>query len=383
MIAKEKREHVKTEIAQLREQFSGTSVEDFREGDWLIRLIRQVLANRSENVSAEYFQDKYQGLDNRRIAYRLVSTSAQYTAAAGAVAGAAVSFGQLATVVTSGGSWAIAGTSLIGELAYITRQQINLIYDIGILLEADLDIDDPEDIMTILWFALGVNIYEHTSRIFLRNMGPRGAEYMGRKLLRGGLRDAMQQALKQFGGKVLARKLTERSVLKLIVPGVNMGVAWYMNRGFTKKLGHQAIDRLKHRSLIVRPLDSLMEMDRAVQLLALSILYHVGILDEPKDINSQLVEMYAVNTQKLGVGNYGAECQQLQEWNYMTYVDFLNQVRMLAPIDASEPLSDVGIAAYLLSESGESARRKLEGLASALSYDGMDRRIQFIQDRYM
>ena len=55
MIAKEKREHVKTEITQLREQFSSTSVEDFREGDWLIRLIRQVLAKRSENVSPEYF----------------------------------------------------------------------------------------------------------------------------------------------------------------------------------------------------------------------------------------------------------------------------------------------------------------------------------------
>jgi len=376
----EKSEEVKGKIDELRGQLGEMSAEEFREGTWLVKLIRRVLKNRSEKVSAEYFQEKYKGLDNERIAHQLTKTSAQYTGAAGAVAAAAVSAGELSTVVSGGASWAVVGSSLTGELGYITQRQIKLVHDIALLLEADLDTEDPEDVMALLWLALDVNIYEEVSNLVLK-AGPRGAAYLGRKALRRGIREALQQAVTKYGGTALARKLTERSLLKLIVPGINMPIAYGVNRWFTGKLGRKAIGRLRHRSLMVRPLRDLGEDDRLAQLLVLPILFHVGISDEPKDLDSRLVEMQAVTTRKIKVTD--EEDEQIRDWIEVPYEDFLARVDEVASPDVEEPLLDAGVGAHLLSTRNSASREKLDALASVLNVDGIDDRIEFMRDRYL
>ncbi len=380
MFGKEERQEVEEEIAELRDQFGDMSPEEFRKGNWLVQLIRQVLSKRSKNVSAEYFEEKYPGLDDLRTAHQLKDTAAKYTGAAGAAAAAAVSAGELSTVVSGGTSWALVGSSMMGELAYITQRQIKLIYDLSLILNAELDTDDPEDAMAILWLALDVNIYEEASN-FLLKAGPRGAAYLGRKTLRKGLREAMQKALSKFGGTALARKLTERSLLKLIVPGINMPIAYGVNKWFTKKLGNKAIGRLKHRSLMVEPLREMDDAERVTKLLVLPILFHVGISPESKDINSRLVEMQAVTTRKIGVRE--EENDQIRDWINMTYDAFLERVDVAVSDGEAEPLRDVGVGAHLLSTADEASREKLDDLADVLDAAEVDGRIQFMEDRYL
>jgi hypothetical protein len=319
-------------------------------------------------------------LDDLRTAHRLKDTAAKYTGAAGAAAAAAVSAGELSTVVSGGTSWALVGSSMMGELAYITQRQIKLIYDLSLILNAELDTDDPEDAMAILWLALDVNIYEEASNFLLKAV-PRGAAYLGRKTLRKGVREAMQKALSKFGGTALARRLTERSLLKLIVPGINMPIAYGVNNWFTKKLGNKAIGRLKHRSLMVEPLRDMDNADRVTKLLVLPILFHVGISPESKDINSRLVEMQAVTTRKIGVRE--EENDQIRDWINMTYGAFLERVDVAVSDGEAEPLRDVGVGAHLLSTADEVSREKLDDLADVLNADEVDSRIQFMGDRYL
>jgi len=381
MFGKDKREEVKEDIRQLKEQFGDMSPSNFKKGDWLVQLIRKVLENHSEKVSAEYFRSKYTGLDNERIAYRLTKTSAQYTGAAGAAAAAAVSAGELSTAVSGGTSLAVVGSSMIGELTYITQQQIKLIHDVGLVLEADINTDDPEDVMALLWLALDVNIYEEASNIALK-AGPRGVAYLGRKALRRGVREGMKQAVAKFGGAKLARKLTERTILKLVVPGINMPIAYGVNRWFTKKLGKKAIGRLKHRSLMVYPLRRLDTEHRNVQLLTLPIIYHVGIADEPKDIDSRLIEMQAVTARKLGITE--SEDEQTRDWIAEPFDVFLRDVAEETVGEAHEALLDVGIGAHLLSKAETASGEKLRELASCLEYEAaVEERIEFIEDRYV
>ena len=380
MFGKAKREEVKQEIAQLREQFGDISVEEFKEGGWLVQLIQTVLQRRSKKVSAEYFRKKYRCVDNERVAYRLKKTAAKYTGASGAVAAAAVSAGELSTFVSGGATWAVVGSSMVGELAYITQRQVKLIHDIAVVLEADLNTEDPEDVMALLWLALDVDIYEKASGVFLK-AGPRGAAYLGRKALRNGMRQAMQQVAKKFGGTVLARKLTERTLLKLIVPGINMPIAYGVNRWFTNKLGNKAIERLKHRSLMVRPLRQMEDADRLSQLLTLPILFHVGISDEPKDIDSRLVEMQAVTARKMQVTD--DEDDTLRDWVDTTYESFLERVDVAVSPNTATALLDVGVGAHLLSESNGKSREKLDALARVLDAGNVNDRIRFMRKRYL
>lgn len=380
MFGKEERQEVEKEIAELRDQFGDMSPEEFRKGNWLVQLIRKVLSKRSKNVSAEYFEEKYPGLDDLRTAHQLKDTAAKYTGAAGAAAAAAVSAGELSTVVSGGTSWALVGSSMMGELAYITQRQIKLIYDTSVILNAELDTDDPEDAMAILWLALDVNIYEEASNLLLKT-GPRGAAYLGRKALRKGLREAMQKALSKFGGTALARKLTERSLLKLIVPGINMPIAYGVNNYFTKKLGDKAIGRLKYRSLMVKPLRDMSDAGRVTKLLVLPVLFHVGVAEEPKDINSRLVEMQAVTSRKIGVRE--EENEQVRHWINMTYDAFLEHVDVAVHDGEAEPLRDAGVGAHLLSAAHEASREKLDALANVLDVNEVDSRIQFMEDRYL
>lgn len=152
-------------------------------------------------------------------------------------------------------------------------------YDISVLLNARLDKDDPEDILTIFWFALGVNLWEDATNVLLK-AGPRSAEYLGRKALRSGIRAAMQKVITRFGGTKLAQKLTEKALLKLIVPGINIPVAVTINRHFTKKLGKRAINNFKIRGASIKSIDNLMSFDRSNLMIAVAMIYHVGIIDE-------------------------------------------------------------------------------------------------------
>src|SRR5690606_1332050 len=86
----------------------------------------------------------------------------------------------------------------------------------------------------------------------------------------------------RVGGQQLARKITEKALLKLLVPGINIIVAASINKIFTNKLGKQAIKTFNNRSLAIDSLEQLTKYDRSFQLLAVPLIYHVGIHDITK-----------------------------------------------------------------------------------------------------
>ncbi len=242
---------VKNQIEQFRKMFRENPIKEMQEGTWFTKLLQRLITDHAAKVNGDYFKKKYIGLNNENIANQLTKTTANYAAIAGGITAAAASAAELSEAVSAGATTAAVVVSLIGEISYISYLQLKLVYDISIVCDARLDKDDPEDILTIFWAALGVNIWEDVSSALLK-AGPRSAEYLGRKALRAGVRKAMVSVATRLGGAQLAKKITEKALLKLIVPGVNIPITALADRSFTKVLGKKAITTFKSRGVAIR-----------------------------------------------------------------------------------------------------------------------------------
>lgn len=357
-------EEVKREIEKFRREFGDNPIKHMKEGTWFAKVVQRVLTEHANEVNAEFFIKKYPGLDKERIANKLIETTSQYAGITGSVAAAAVTASELSTLITGGWSWAVLGASLIGEISYTAYLQLKLVYDISVILDAKLDQNDPEDMLTVFWYALGINIWEDVTNTVMK-VGPRSVEYLGRKALRAGVRDALQKVLAKLGGQKLAQKLTEKAILRLAVPGINMPIAYLINKKFTKQLGKSAISNLKHRGIAIRPLERLMMQSREFQLYVLPTVYHVGISDEPKDISSLVIEMQDTCCRKLCLTD--GEENIISNLLDLEYDDFCQLLSGIDNIEATENLLEIAISAYALSKAANKNLEKIKFYAQSLN----------------
>ena len=340
-----------------------SELQEVREGTWFTRVLQRVLTAHRENVSAEFFKKKYPGLDNERVAHRLISAAAHHAGIAGGSAAAAISAAELGAVETAGASLAVAVSSFAAELTSTTYIQLKMVYDIALVLEVPFDLNDPEDLMTIFWYALGVQKWEEVVSL-VRQGGPRSAEYLGRKALRHGVRKGMQKVAQNFGGQKLARKITEKALLRLFVPGVNIPIAYFFDRRFTKKLGKTAIGRLMHRAAVVGPTSRLLKLPRDLRLLAVALIYQIGIQDEAPDIASRVIEMQDTATRRFAITSI--EEQRLDDLIEQSFGEFVTTIASDCPEEAKPDIIELAMIAATLSNAAETAGDKLERVAGAL-----------------
>ena len=355
----------KEQITKFREMFKDNPIKQVKEGTWFLKVIQLVLTEHAMKVNGEYFKKKYVGLDNERIAYRLIKTTANYTAITGGLAAVAVSAAELSTVVTGGATLSVFAASLIGEIAYISYLQLKLVYDISVVLDARLDKDDPEDMLTIFWYALGVNIWEEVTNTVVLKVGPRGAAYLGRKALRAGIRKALTNIAAKVGGTKLAQKITEKALLKFIVPGVNVPIAAFVNNKFTTVLGERAVKSLKSRGVTIRIVDKLSEYERYYQILSIPLIFQMGISDENKKYASKNIEMQNNITKRVRIQeNEEKVIDNLVELEFNEFCEIISDIK---DEEVAKHLFDIAVYAYLLSNNKN--QQKLINLSRALKID--------------
>jgi len=122
-----------------------------------------------------------------------------------------------------------------------------------VIHRAPLAVDDVEDCYLVFLVAMGAKLHEMGGGIG-KTIGPRVVAYNMRKLLRSGLRGILQETLERIGGTWLARKLTERAMMRLLVPGVSVPISSGFNYYFTKKVLTTANATMYRRGRVVQPL---------------------------------------------------------------------------------------------------------------------------------
>jgi uncharacterized protein (DUF697 family) len=236
------------EIAATREVEALGGWSAFKSGEWVISLVRRSFRNYYERANEEYFRAKYPGKDVAFIAKKLVSLAARNATVVGAVTGTVVSADEIVTFATGGeggiglpANIALAAAAITAESVTLLRIQIQLVAELARLYDTQLDPDDPEDILTILAFALGGSTAEAAGKIGMKVGGTVAAKVVKDVVSKDVLRSV--QAI----GRKIGVKILKKQLVKYAVPLASIGIGASWNYFST-----HAIARIATKHLIKR-----------------------------------------------------------------------------------------------------------------------------------
>jgi tellurite resistance protein len=212
---------------------------------------QKVVRSYDRNARAEYFQQKYPGLSPDEIADILTSVTVRYATIAGAVTGAAATANQIGALSSVGMTIAVMAGAIGAEMVYLARIQMRLILDLSVVYDLQLDPDDPEDMLMIFGYALGVAPADMLGK-GLQVVARGGAQNAVKKYISKGTLKAIQDFAKRIGIRIL-----QKSILKYGIPVVSAVVGSSYNYVATKSIGGIAKNHLKNRGKVTEELRQL------------------------------------------------------------------------------------------------------------------------------
>jgi len=238
-------EHVKAQISKELEDAKTLAktlnFEEVKSGEWFIKLLQQVVRAYDRNARATYFQKKYPGLPPDEIADILTSVTVKYATIAGAITGVAATANEITAISSVGLTAAILVGSIGAEMLYLSNIQMRLVLDMSVLYDLQLDTEDPEDILLIFGYALGVAPAEVLGK-GLQVAARAGTTSAIKKVVSKGTLETLQKFAQRLGFKIL-----QRTIIKYAVPVASAAVGSGYNYIATKSVGKIAKIHFKNR----------------------------------------------------------------------------------------------------------------------------------------
>ena len=247
--------------------------EEVKSGEWFIKLLQQVTRAYDRNASATYFQKKYLGLPPDDIADILTTVTVRYATIAGAVAGAVATANQIAALSSAGMTAALFFGSIGAEMLYLSKIQMRLVLDLSVVYDLQLDPEDPEDVLMIFGYALGVAPTEMVGK-GLQIAAGAGAKEAVKKYISKGTLQAFQDFARRLGFKIL-----QRTILKYAVPVASAAVGSSYNYAATKSVGRIAKAHLKNRGKVTEELRVLVSRQQTYDLAFPAAVMYVAQVD--------------------------------------------------------------------------------------------------------
>ncbi len=280
-----------------------------------LRVVRSGLSDDKAQERVAAAKKKYPGLTREALADLLIKRATRKTGAIGTSSGAAITGCEalVAAPIPEPGHKVAAGAgavaSIVGDLTATTAIQMQLLQDIAHVYSCPFDETDEEDVWLVYAAAQGTKGIERAGS-FARFVFKEAATKQFRKLLRGGIRRAVQNQVTRVAGKRVGKALAEKYLLRLI-PVANIGLGFWFNRRVTKRVGHWAKVRARIRSGVFRILDKLQQENSDVGALVLPILFHVAISADSLTDNSLV--LYAQTAKRLELSD--EEVAAIQDLN--------------------------------------------------------------------
>ena len=285
---------VQSKFDESREFIKTLEFNQINNGEWFTQLLGKVIQTSERNARAAYFIEKYPGLAPDEIADILTKTVEKYAAVAGAIAGAGATAGEISAVASSGLSSALLPTVILLEMVYVSRIQLRLIYDLSVVYNLPLDLEDPEDIFLIFGYALGIapaDLVGKGLQIATKSLTKRGVKQVFTK----GTLKATQNIAAKIGVKVL-----QKTILKYAIPITSIGIGGLYNFTTTKSLGSIAKSHFKERGKLTDELQALISNQYKYDIVfPAAIMYMAkvdGVLkDKENDLYKALLLRISVN----------------------------------------------------------------------------------------
>ena len=218
-------------------------------GQWLWQIIQKSFASYWNNANVEYFKSKYGTKNTDKLAKKLTAVAAKNSAILGGITGATISADEIVALVTSaeGGvglpaNIAIATTGIGAEAILLIRFQLQLLANLGRLYDVPLDPDDPEDILTILAFALGGSAADAAGKFGMKI----GGKLAGRTA-KAVFKKETLATLKRIAAKV-GVKILQGTIIKYTIPIASIGIGTTWNYSSTKTVAKIATKHFKQRA---------------------------------------------------------------------------------------------------------------------------------------
>ncbi|QEH92711.1 hypothetical protein FV141_03545 [Dermacoccus abyssi] len=203
------------QVDEIRDFVGGLSMDDIKSGDWFARLLKVSLAQYSEQVTAEWFREKYPHLPADAIVDARIKLAAKYAGIEGGLSAAAYTGAVAATIGSLGGASPLTAPAAVGsfvvDLAYTTRLQLRLAHDIAVLYGVPIDVNDSEDLWKLIRIALLIKSGEAG-----RGAVSKGVPVVLRPVIKKIFSGSTLTAVKSL--PVVGKHLLQRNIIKFSIP---------------------------------------------------------------------------------------------------------------------------------------------------------------------
>lgn len=258
--------------------------EEVKSGAWFLSLLQSVVRSYDHNAKAQYFQQKYPGLPPDDIADKLISVTVRYAAIAGGIAGATATANQIATIASAGMTASLFVGTIGAEMIYLARIQMRLVLDLSVVYDLQLDPEDPEDMLMVFGYGLGIAPTE----ILGTGAGKAAGEVTKRAIKKYISKDVLK-AIQDFARR-LGFKILQRTILKYAVPVASAAVGSSYNYATTKALGGITKTHFKSRGKVTEELRTLISRRNAYDLVFPAAAMYIAQVDG--EFSSKEQELY-------------------------------------------------------------------------------------------
>lgn len=231
------REAVEQERAELKEFVKGLTADDIKSGNWFTKLLAQALDNYTKKVDWQYFQEKYEGVPADAIVDQRIKLASRYASIEGGLSASAYTLAIVATLGSGGaaspGTVPAALATVMVDVAFLSRLQLRLAYDISVLYRVPLDVSDPEDLWKLIRVAFTIKSGELAREGVLKVVPA-----LVRPLIKRFYSKGVLAAAKAI--PVVGKFLLQRNVIKIGIPLVGIPLAVLVNRWTTLVAGRHA-----------------------------------------------------------------------------------------------------------------------------------------------
>ncbi len=175
---------------------------DKKTGAWFVKLLSKVLDTHAKKVNAEYFQSRYPTSPKDVIAKKIIQYYQNYNMAIGVVIGGAGGIGEIYCAIISS----------FPEIALVAYNQLKLIYELSVVYGDPINLDDPEEALSVLLIAFDIKISEILKKGAKWGVDKGGKLIVERASKRVVLRKIQSQILQTVG-----KKLTQKSIKNIIL----------------------------------------------------------------------------------------------------------------------------------------------------------------------
>ncbi len=242
----EERALVRKLLDDLKTHVKGYQYEDLSSGVWLGRFTTYAIRHYARRMDLETLRSAYPGLSADEIAERRIERAKRLAGIEGALAATAHTAAVSATLGSGGAASPLTlpayAAVFVTDMFFMTLIRLRLAYDMSVLYERDIDLDDPRDKLDLVRVAFGMKaIDEHLMGRTRRAIRP--SKRRTEDVKRGSVR-LTRRVFRSLGNRVF-----KRAAIKYTLPAASIPLAAVMNYRFAGETAELAQQVFRDKSV--------------------------------------------------------------------------------------------------------------------------------------